>query len=490
MNIRRRPLLALLISLAIIGCAVTSSEGFDVAGTLEESGSASTSSSASWWLNSGGYFHQQNGVGTTVQGTLPSDDRWRLAYASANPRDTENGYRPQNLFRLITRGRWQDFDQQVYFRIQRTNLTDTPERDGWSGILLFVHYKDGDDLYYAGLRMDGAAVIKKKRAGSYTTLAQRKIYPGTYNRWSNPNLLPQGNWVGLRTVTTTGANGSVKIRLDVDDPTLGPGWTSVLEIEDTGSAASGAAITGDGFAGIRTDYMDVHFDGYSAGAGGTDSSGVSVSPAFFDAFDVTATIEEVPSATQSSSASWWVSSGGRFLSQLGLGMTLQGQLPSTDPWRTAYASSNPLDTANGYLPQNVFRVVTRDQWEDLAQEVFFRIERTNLTDSPNRDAWNGVQLFHRYLDDDNLYVLGVRADGGVAIKKKRGGVYTTLGYRKLYPGTYDRWAKPNLLPQATWIGLRGVSTTTSRGSVILHVDVSDPSRGAGWTPVLEAEDTA
>ena len=38
-------------------------------------------------------------------------------------------------------------------------------------MLLFNRYQDGQTLYYGGVRVDGAAVIKKKLAGVYTTLA-------------------------------------------------------------------------------------------------------------------------------------------------------------------------------------------------------------------------------------------------------------------------------------------------------------------------------
>jgi hypothetical protein len=266
-TLRRAATLLLLVALVWFARSSALAAGsfldpFLSGASVEETGSPSTSGSADWWVNSGAYLLRNGSTGSTNLGSLPSTDRWRTAYASANPLDTENGYKPQNIFRLVTRATWSELDQSVRFRILATNLTETPNRDGYSGILFFQRYLDGDNLYYAGLRQDGLAVIKRKRSGAYTTLAQTRVYPGTYQRTSNPNLLPQGKWVGMRAVTTTEADGAVTIRLEVEDPTLGSGWTPVLEARDTASSRILAA----GSAGIRTDYMDVEFDDYSASA--------------------------------------------------------------------------------------------------------------------------------------------------------------------------------------------------------------------------------
>lgn len=273
-----------ILSLPTVGPRALASsgfrDGFDVDGALEESGSMGESTSAGWWLNSGGYLLREAGVGKTIQGTLPANDRWRLAYASSNPLDTEDGYRPQNVFRLVSRDSWRDFDQQVAFRIRRINLTDSPSRDAWSGIFFFVRYLDGDDTYYAGLRVDGAAVVKKKLGGTYSTLGYRRLYAGAFDRWAEPNLLPEGTWIGMRCVTTTTAGGSTHLRLYVDDPSLGEGWTPVLEVEDGGSGPSGPSIAEAGFAGIRTDFMDVELEEYSALpiASGTPAPTVTATP--------------------------------------------------------------------------------------------------------------------------------------------------------------------------------------------------------------------
>ena len=79
---------------------------FNTDGVLEETATPETSTSAYWWLNSGGRLLIQNGVGMTIQGDLPELDKWHKLYLAASPLDTDNGFHPQNLFRLITRSKW------------------------------------------------------------------------------------------------------------------------------------------------------------------------------------------------------------------------------------------------------------------------------------------------------------------------------------------------------------------------------------------------
>jgi len=192
------------------------------------------------------------------------NDRWRVLYSSSNPVDTDDGYHPQNIFRFVTEGLWRDVQQTAHFRIQTLNMSSSPNRNASNGVLFFHRYQDGMNLYYAGVRVDGAAVIKKKIGGTYYTMAYRSgVYPGgAYSATTNPNLLPSGRWIGLRTVVENVAAG-VSIRVELDDPNLGAGWTPIVEAEDSGQYG-GAPITAPGHAGIRTDFMDVEFDGYEA----------------------------------------------------------------------------------------------------------------------------------------------------------------------------------------------------------------------------------
>ncbi|MBI2098170.1 MAG: hypothetical protein HYT49_00705 [Candidatus Wildermuthbacteria bacterium] len=236
---------------------------FSVDGTLDEAGSMGESWSPYWWLNSGGQFFLKDGVGKTAQGELPDLSKWRLYYASANPIDTDNGYHPQNIFRLVSRSTWQNFEQQVRFRITRINMSESPERDGWSGVLLFNRYVNGDNLYYAGIREDGYSVIKKKKNGVYYTLASERVYgaDAPYDRDTNPNLIPGKKWIGLRSVVQNGLNGSVDITLYVDKNNTGV-WEVAAQVTDDGKSYGGSAITSEGYVGVRTDFMDVEFDDY------------------------------------------------------------------------------------------------------------------------------------------------------------------------------------------------------------------------------------
>jgi hypothetical protein len=217
------------------------------------------SSSPYFWVNSGAQMRLANGRGMTIQGDLPEGHPWRAIYAAANPLDTDNGKHPQNIFRLVGRSRWQNSQQEAYFKIAKDNLSASPNRDGHNGLLLFNRYQDSQSLYYTGIRVDGSVVIKKKLNGTYTTLGMKKIFPGTYNRMTNPNLLPHDTWIGLRSVVRTNANGSVTIQVYTDVSWKGI-WTLALTAVDDGS--SGAPITAAGYGGIRTDFMDVIFDSY------------------------------------------------------------------------------------------------------------------------------------------------------------------------------------------------------------------------------------
>lgn len=233
---------------------------FRVAGTLEEAGNMDTSSSPYFWVNSGAAMQLVNGIGQTIQGSLPLGSKWQKIYASSNSLDTDKGTHPQNIFRLVTRSKWQNFSQQAYFKITADNFGSSPNRDGHNGILFFNRYRsDGQTLYYVGVRVDGKAVIKKKLNGIYTTLATKKVYPGTYSRSANVNLLPHNTWIGLKSTIQTNPDGSVSISLYQDANKTGS-WTLLLQAKDSGS--SSPAILDSNYAGIRTDFMDVQFDDY------------------------------------------------------------------------------------------------------------------------------------------------------------------------------------------------------------------------------------
>jgi len=228
---------------------------------LNETGKMSNSESPDWWLSSGGYFNSKNGVARTPQRFISKSNYWYKKYKKSNPKDTDKGSHPQNIFRLVTRSKWENFTQQVYFQIRRNNLSKSKNRNSSNGILLFNHYQDQDNLYYAGVRVDGRAVIKKKIDGDYYTLTQKRVFKGDYDRKDRPNLIPKRAWMGLKSEVTTNSDDTVTINLYLDEKQNGD-WRLVLSATDDNESYGGEAIRDAGYGGIRTDFMDVEFDNY------------------------------------------------------------------------------------------------------------------------------------------------------------------------------------------------------------------------------------
>ncbi len=230
---------------------------------LEEAGKMSESKNDFWWLNSGGLVYLEGNNISTVQGKLPEGSKWQKLYAKTNSRDTDGGYYPQNIFRLVTRKKWQNFSETLYFKIDKNNLSESQYRNESNGVLLFNRYQDGDNLYYTGLRVDGQAVIKKKIEGKYYTLAEKEVFTNNkkYDRNNNPNLIPQGKWLGIKSEVKNSDNGAVDIKFYVDKEQNG-NWQLVLETEDKNDEYGKAPILEEGYVGIRTDFMDVTFKDY------------------------------------------------------------------------------------------------------------------------------------------------------------------------------------------------------------------------------------
>lgn len=237
------------------------SDDFSTDGIFSDGGDMNASKIPNWWLNSGGYFYVQDGVGKTIQGELTLDDKWRLKYRDYNASETDDGFHPQNIFRLVTKSKWKNFQQECYYKINKYILSDARERNESNGLLLFNRYQDGLDLYYAGIRVDGLAVIKKKIKGNYYTMTKKTFYPGVYDKKNNPNLLPIGSWIGIRSEVSDNPNGSVSIKLYIDKNKSG-NWILAATAVDNGKSFGGAVIKNEGYAGIRTDFMDIELDDY------------------------------------------------------------------------------------------------------------------------------------------------------------------------------------------------------------------------------------
>lgn len=238
-------------------------EDFATSYSVIEADKMADRTSPGWWLGSGAYFNSENGVGSTVIGPLALNDPFRIEYASSNPLDTDGGYYPQNIFRLVlTRGKWLNFEQEADFKIVNNNLSSSPNRNNSNGLLFFNRYQDADNLYYTGIRVDGMAVIKKKIRGTYYELSGNQFYKNsTYNHESNPNLIPLNKWIGLRTEIITNLDNTVSIKLFIDKDMTG-NWVLATQAKDDGVSYGGSAILDEGYTGIRTDFMDVLFDNY------------------------------------------------------------------------------------------------------------------------------------------------------------------------------------------------------------------------------------
>ncbi|MDP3792913.1 MAG: heparinase II/III family protein [bacterium] len=249
--------------LSIISSDITFSDNFNKNEIIEESGSMNESLSPHWWINSGAFLIKEGGIGKTLFGEIDKNSKWQKSYLQYNAVDTDNGFHPQNIFRLITKSKWQNFQQTIYAKIKKYNLSESKNQSESNGLLLFNRYVDSNNLYYTGIRVDGTAVIKKKINGNYYTLAQKSFYKADspYNRDTNPNIIPDQKWIGLRSEIKTNPDNTVDIQLFVDKDKTG-NWVLAAEAIDDGKTYGGAAILNEGYAGIRTDFMDVEFDDY------------------------------------------------------------------------------------------------------------------------------------------------------------------------------------------------------------------------------------
>lgn len=255
------PLVALALSL-ILGLspafAVAASSWlytFNADGTLNETNSPSGSTSSFLWLKSGGKLVISKGIGSTIQGSLPAADPWHLAYAKNAAVSTDHGTHPQNLFQMFSKTSAKDTTAQISVMRTADNLANVANRHPYNGESLIARYHDANNFYYAGIRNDGYVVIKKKSGGAYTTLAQKKILPGTYST-SNPDLIPLNKWIGLKLTVIDNASGVPTLTLSTDVGSTGT-WTQQLSVADRS-----APITGAGVVGVQSDYADAKFDNF------------------------------------------------------------------------------------------------------------------------------------------------------------------------------------------------------------------------------------
>lgn len=240
---------------------LSSCETFPKEFSLEEAESMNKSADPCWWLDSGAVFSVHEGIGQTQMGPLYHGSPWRKLYAQSDPVDTGNGSYPQNIFRLVNKVSYQNFYQEVFVNIKSYHAIESPNRNGSNGILLFGRYLNADNLYYAGVRVDGLAVIKRKLNGIYETLGTAQLDNSSdYDRVKNPNVLPVDEWVGVAMETKNITNTDVMIKLYVF---FDGAWQAVLAVVDNPTRLpNGKILMKAGNVGIRTDFVDAEFKDY------------------------------------------------------------------------------------------------------------------------------------------------------------------------------------------------------------------------------------
>lgn len=217
-----------------------------------------------WWVSSGGELLISDGVAKTITGDLDETSEWFEPYSiGSNALITDGGRHPQNIFRVVQRDTWTNFSQEVYFYNERYNESESAEREASNGVFLMNRYIDQDNLYYVGFRVDGTVVIKKKVEGVYHTIYTDTLFEGVYDRDTNPSLLPEKTWIGLRSVMEDIPGGQVNIKVYIDRDRRGS-WELLGSALDDGKTYGGEALTSAGKAGLRSDFMDVWYDDYSA----------------------------------------------------------------------------------------------------------------------------------------------------------------------------------------------------------------------------------
>lgn len=196
-----------------------------------------------------------------------------------------------------------------------------------------------------------------------------------------------------------------------------------------------------------------------------DRGFASVGTVFADSITADGLLEESGSPEESTSTNFWLNSGAYFYETGSISNTIQGEVDQASTWYTEYKNTNPEDSDGGLHPQNIFRLISRSDWDNTEQQVYFKVKKYNLSESSNRNASNGLLLMSRYQDDNNLYYFGVRVDGNLVIKKKQNGTYYTIAEQKFFDGEYS--GTESIIPQDVWIGIKAKVVTLDDGSVSL-----------------------
>jgi hypothetical protein len=186
--------------------------------------------SASWWVTSGSLFRQ-------------ADTGWTGRPDDREPDPASGAATHSDVFRMVSRRTFGDVTFAVRLRVDAY----APGADDvtWSGVHLFLRYRDEYSLYAVSVgRRDGVLSVKKKvpggdsNNGTYFVLAERR----------GQRLAPGWHDVRARVVDE---GGGVTITVDVDGARR-------LSARDAG--VGGPPLTGRGRVGVRGDNTEFHLD--------------------------------------------------------------------------------------------------------------------------------------------------------------------------------------------------------------------------------------
>lgn len=100
----------------------------------------------------------------------------------------------------------------------------------------------------------------------------------------------------------------------------------------------------------------------------------------------------------------------------------------------------------GYTDSPIFRVVT--QKSDFNN---FVLNTKAMKSKLGKDPWDGLQVFFRYNDYDNLYAAGIRNDNALHLKKKVAGEYFELAKVEFDGNRLNHWYDIKVVAQNTHI---------------------------------------